>query len=226
MGHTYGMRGSPAVGGGVPGLPVKKGGSFNDVLASHTVQLNQTMAAGAGSAFPIPFSVASPSELDIIFRATAVDNFWAGPMITLIPTPTGDGDVLNIITGSSFRMFYDVATNSVRISTAGGVNVTGLLQVFKRARKVSAWGIIPAAVYTQSITPFTIKNPAKTWLGSLPDANGMQRVPAFLGDYIPPAGLGWHQMVSASDSQLKITGSTTMSSGANGAKPAYLIEFE
>lgn len=203
-------------------LARSRAASFNDILVSHNIAVDNAIGTVV---YPLPFAPGNPARLDIVW--TNNDNSGSSGMALnkarMIPFPSGDTRMyLWTASGAStaIDITYRAATNDISVVTTGAT-YRGLLQVLLRDRTlVNAASVVFST--SESPLPFTIKNPAKTFLGPALVFNSPT---VCLETYLSASDIySWHLTQITLAAAAKITGPNA--GICRSSTTANLLEFE
>lgn len=220
MSYPYGMRGSPAVGGGLPGLPRRDNLSFNEVIESYSQVLT-----GPAVDVPIPFSFSSPAELDVIVHLVSTPGDLEPPTMIISGSPNGLAARRNYGSTAAWNTF-EIIGNLLRITNTSA-SLRGRVHILRRNRVVKNYAFLPLST-TENTLPFTISNPHKTMITNNSTLPAGVYSSLFIHDYydLSTELESWHLSgVDSTSYGVKIISPTTYITKA-GASYFTITEFE
>lgn len=220
---------SPAVGGGLPGLPKRK--NTNGLVDYALFDIN--VAVSTTEYRQVPFHVPNYSQLSIFWQGR-YDGVNVSVVHELIPYPSNGSGVINCQNdlaggGADYEITYEASTNRIKIVTGITLGAKGSLRALLYDRQVRQYASItdPGSA-SEAILPFPIANMENVYIG----VNSGSWSASAIWPIVPIAAANtnsWHINAINQNRAFKITSKNTFirdSSGALGAGDVYLIEFQ
>lgn len=211
--------------GGPVGVARATGRGFNEVLAVYSQQV--ILSTSSTIDIPIPFSYASPAELDaVVFLSTHTqadsNAFCFSGDPTGLAARFGWGSAGD---STNYRTIQLLNTGVLRMRTFGTATFNGRVQILKRNRRVRAWALLPAAA-TEALLPFAIKDPRKTLVTLNATTSAGAQSAAFANEFFDVGdSASWHLATALVDARVRLTSPSTYITSSSSLQTT-LTEFE